>query len=76
MLKDTSQFNEDFIKSYQYPEKLYNLRNDLPFLPKRTKKVQKIVTNLPDKNEFFMHIRNLKHALKYVHRLIKFNQNV
>ena len=23
-----------------------------------------------------MHIRNLKHALKYVHRLIKFNQNV
>ena len=47
-IKDTSQFNEDFIKSYneesdkgyfleidvQYPEKLYELHNILPFLPK------------------------------------------
>ena len=43
------QFNEDFIKSYnqegqegyflevdvQYPEKLHDLHNDLPFLPKK-----------------------------------------
>ena len=50
-LKDTSQFNEDFIKNYneksdgryfvevdvQYTEKLYELYNDLPFLPKRMK---------------------------------------
>ena len=45
-IKDTSQFNEDFIKSYneesgegyflnvQYLEKLYELHNDLPFLLK------------------------------------------
>ena len=49
--KDTSQFNEDVIKNYneasdegyffevdvQYLEKLYELHNDLPFLPERTK---------------------------------------
>ena len=46
-IKDTSQFNEDFIKIYneesdegyffeidvQYPEKLYELHNVLPFSP-------------------------------------------
>ena len=40
-IEDTSQFNEEFIKNYneesevdvQYPEKLHELHNDLPFLP-------------------------------------------
>ena len=50
-IKDTSQFNEDFIKNYneesdegyflevdvQYLEKLHELHNDLPFLPERVK---------------------------------------
>ena len=50
-IKDTSQFNEDFIKNYneeidegyffefnvQYPEKLHELHNDLPVLPERMK---------------------------------------
>ena len=50
-IKDTSQFNEDFIKNYneesdegyflevdvQYLEKLHELHNDLPFLPERIK---------------------------------------
>ena len=50
-IKDTSQFNEDFIKSYneendkgyflevdvQYPENLHIRHNDLPFLPERMK---------------------------------------
>ena len=50
-IKDTSQFNEDFIKNYnkvsnegyfleidaQYFEKLHDLHNDLPFLPERMK---------------------------------------
>ena len=45
----TSQFNEDFLKSYneesdeayflevhvQYPKKLHELHNDIPFLPKK-----------------------------------------
>ena len=42
-IKDTSQFDEGFIKSYryflkvdaQYVEKLHELHNDLPFLPER-----------------------------------------
>ena len=50
-IEDTSQFNKDFIKNYneesdvgyflevdvQYPEKLDELHNDLPFLPERMK---------------------------------------
>ena len=49
-IKDTSQFNEDFIKNYneesdegyflegdvQYSKKLHELHNDLPFLPEKT----------------------------------------
>ena len=91
-IKDTSQFNEDFIKNYneesdegyflevdvQYLEKLHELHNDLPFLPERMKieKVEKLVTNLHDKTEYVIHIRNLKQALnhglvlKKVHRVI------
>ena len=57
-------FNEDFIKNYseendeeyfsevdiQYPEKLHELHNYLPFLPERMKlgKFGKLVTNLYD----------------------------
>ena len=43
-------------------------------------KVEKLVTNLHDKTEYVIHIRNLKQALnhglilKKVHRVIKFNQ--
>ena len=78
-IKDTSQFNEDFIKNYneesdegyflevdiQYPEKLHELHNDVPFLPerKKIKKVKKLVTNLYDKNECLIHIRKLKQLL-------------
>ena len=50
-IKDTSQFNEDFIKNYnkeineghfldvdvQYLEKVHALHNDLPFLTERIK---------------------------------------
>ena len=80
-IKDTSQFNEDFIKNYneesdegyflevdvQYPEKLYDLHNDLPFLleGKRLKKVEKLVTNFLDKNKYVIHIRNLNQALNH-----------
>ena len=58
------------------------LHNDLPFLPerKKIKKIEKLVTNLYDKSEYVIHIRNLKQALnhglilKKVHGVIKFNQ--
>ena len=46
----------------QYPENLHNLHNDLLFLPERTKfkKVEKLVANLHDKVEYFIHIQHLK----------------
>ena len=80
-IENTSQFNENFIKSYneesdegyflevdvQYPEKLHETHNDLPFLLERMKieKVEKLVTNLHDKTEHVVHIRNLKQRLNY-----------
>ena len=64
-IEDTSQFNEDFIKSYyeesdegyflevdvQYLKILHELHNDLPFLPERMKieQLEKLVANLHDK---------------------------
>ena len=73
---DTFQFNEDFMKNYneendevyflevdvQYPEKLHELHNDLPFLSEKIKieKVEKLVANLHDKIEYVVQIRNLK----------------
>ena len=80
-IKDTSQFNEDFIKIYneksdagyflkvyvQYPKKLRETYNNLPFLSERMKikKVEELVTNLHDKTEYVIHIRNLKQALNH-----------
>ena len=66
----------------QYPEKLHELHNDLPFLTQRMKieNVEKLLTNLHDKSEYVIDIRNLKQALnhglvlKNVHRVIHFNQ--
>ena len=77
-IQNTSQFNEDFIKKYneqiyggnflevdvQYPEKLHALNNDLPFLPERMK-MEKLATNLYDKTEYAIFIRNLKQALNH-----------
>ena len=64
-IEDTSQFNEDFTKTYNkesdegyFPEvdvqdleKLLELHNDLPFLPGKIKieEVEKFVTNLQNK---------------------------
>ena len=78
-IKDTSQINKDFIKSYnkdsdegyflqvdvQYLEKLSKLHNDLPFLPGRMKigKVEKLVADLHDKTGYVIYIRNLKEPL-------------
>ena len=59
-------------------------KNGLPFLSERIKveKVQNLATNLQDKAEYVIHIRNLKQelfhelVLKKYHRVIKFNENV
>ena len=87
-IEDSSQFNEVFIKNYneesdegyfleiylEYPEKLHKVHNDIPFLPERMKieKVEKLVTNLHDKTEYIIHIRNLKQALNLELILKKF----
>ena len=78
-IEDTSQFNRDFIKSYneashegyslqvdvQYPKKLHKLHNDLPILTERMKlgKVEKLAANLHDKSEYVIHIAKSKEAL-------------
>ena len=78
-IKNTFQFNEDFIKGYneksderyvlevdvQYLETLHELHNDFPFLTEKMKieKVEKLVTNLHDQTEYIIHIRNLNQAL-------------
>ena len=67
----------------QNPEKLHELHNYLPLLLERIKieKVEKFVTNLHDKPEYVIHMRNLNQTLnhvlvlKKVHKVIKFNQN-
>ena len=66
-------FNEESDEGYflevdvQYPENLHNLRNDLPFLSERRKieKVENLVANLHDKNEYVIHIRNVRQALNH-----------
>ena len=46
---------------------------------KKNQKVKKFVTNLPDKTDYVIHMRNLKQALDHIlslkklHRVIKFN---
>ena len=76
--KKLSQFNEDFIKQYNedcnrgyflevdinYPKELFNLHEDLPFLPERKKveKVQKLICSKEDKEKYVIHIRALKQA--------------
>ena len=79
-IKDTSQFNEDFIKNcneenderyfveldVQYLQKLHELHNDLLFLPERIiEKDKKLVANLYDKTEYVTNTGNLKQALNH-----------
>ena len=67
-MEDTSQFNEDFIKSYDeesdkgnfleidvhYNEKLHEFNNELLFLPEKMKnvKVENAVSTLQNKPEY------------------------
>ena len=81
--------NEESDKGYflevdvQYPEKLHDLHNDLPFPPEKTKieKVKKLAASLNDQTEYvIIQTRNLKQSLnhglvlKNLHRIIIFKQ--
>ena len=67
-IEGTSHFNEESEQGYfleadtQYHGKLHERHKDLPFLSERMKieKVEKLIANLHDKSEYFIHIRNLK----------------
>ena len=89
---EKSKFNDDSIKKYakdsdtgyflevdvEYPKTLFNSHKDLPILPerKKIKKVEKLISNIEDKEKYVIHIRALKQALnhslklKKVHRVI------
>ena len=57
-------YNEESHEKYcleidvKYPEKLYELHNDLPFLPERIKihKAEKLWASLHDKKEYVIHV--------------------
>ena len=58
---DIGYFLEEDI---DYPEELFNLHKDLPFLPER-KKVNKLICSIEDKEKYVIHIRVLKQALNH-----------
>ena len=66
----------------QYSENLHECHNDLPFFSERMKieKFEKLFTNLREKTEYVIQMRNLKQTLNHrlvlnkVHRVMKFNQ--
>ena len=62
----------------QYRKNLNNAQNDLNFLPERMKiqNVEKVVASLHDKNEYVVHIKNLKQALSYGLVLKKFIKSI
>ncbi|XP_057310567.1 uncharacterized protein LOC130648531 [Hydractinia symbiolongicarpus] len=65
-----------------YPEKLHDKHNELPFLPERkvVHRVEKLIPNLEHKQRYVVHIRALHQALnhrlelKKVYRVFQFNQ--
>ena len=95
-MDDISRIDEDFVRGYNkndikgyilevdvdYPNKLQNLHNDLPFLPERMviNNTKKLVCNLQDKKNYVVHINVLKQALDHglklrkVHRVIEFDR--
>ena len=79
-VKNLSQFNKSFIRNYNensdigyfleldidYPEKLFNLHKDLPFLPERKKvnKVEKLICSIENKKKICYSSKSLKLSLK------------
>ena len=80
-VEKTSQFNKDFIKNYNEDSDIGYLLQLMfiiikiyitftmiyTFFPERMKieKIEKLVTNLHDKEEYVIHIRNLKQVLNH-----------
>ena len=95
-MDDISRIDEEFIKEYDensnkgyvlevdvnYPQELYDIHSDMPFLPERMviNKTKKLVYNLHDKKKYVAHVSVLKQALNHgrklakVYRVIEFEQ--
>ena len=66
----------------RYPTELHDSHNDLPFMCDTMKinKVEKLVPNFRDKENYIIHIQALDQALRHglaferIHRAIEFNQ--
>ena len=81
MEKNTSKFDETFIKNYdensdkgyifevdvEYPKELHEVHSDLPFLPERMKfkNCGKLVCNLYNKKKYVAQIRTFKQVLNH-----------
>ena len=94
--QDLSILTNDFIKNYNensdkgylfhvditYPQEIRELHADLPFLPDKMQvnKINKLVGNVHDKNNYVIHVYALKQALnhglllKKVYEVISFRQ--
>ena len=63
-----------------YPKELFNIHNDLRFLPesKKVNNVEKLICDIEDKKKYVIHIRDKtsNNGLKFkkVHRIIQFKQ--
>ena len=95
-MDDISRIDEEFIKGYDensnkgyvlevdvnYPQELYDIHSDMPFLPERMviNETKKLVCNLHDKKKYVAHVSVLKQALNHglklakVYRVIEFEQ--
>ena len=86
-MDDISRIDEEFIKGYDensnkgyvlevdvnYPQELYDIHSDMPFLPERMviNKTKKLVCNLHDKKKYVAHVSVLKQALNHGLKLAK-----
>ena len=67
----------------EYPKELHDLHNDYPLAPEQTEvnKVEKLISNLRDKEKYVLHYKNLKQYLDLgleltcIHRGIKFEES-
>ena len=58
---------QDILFDVQYLEKSHELHNGLYFLPEKIKieKIEKLLANFHDKEEYIIHIKDLKQALNH-----------
>ena len=85
-VEELSQFNENFMQNYdensnkevdvEYPEILFSLHSDLPFLPESNKinKCNKLICRRHGKEKYAVHIRALKKALNHRSILKKYTE--